>query len=149
MKREEFLNKLGISLVTICAGSCLAACGKSDSGSPSNNTGVPPVTPPPAGTSFTIDLNNELKNVGESKTSNGIILVRITTGNATSAFTAVQVACPHEGTSVGYSINQARFICPNHGSQFTNSGTLLNGPATSNLKPYAITLTGTTLTVTV
>lgn len=143
MNREEFLAKLGISLATVCVGGCLAACGKDETGSPSTIT----ITPP-SNVSFAIDLNTELKNVGDSKISNGVIVVRTSAGSTASSFTAVQVACSHEGTSIGYSSTQGKFICPNHGSQFSNTGAVLVGPATASLKSYSLAITGSTLIVT-
>lgn len=144
MKREEFLSKLGISLVAVCAGGCLAACGKGDTGSPSGGTNVPV----PTNINFTVDLNTEIKNVGDSKVVSSVIVVRTAAGNTVGSFTAVQVACTHEGTSIGYNTNQARFICPNHGSQFANSGAVLVGPATASLKSFNIAIAETTMTVT-
>jgi Rieske Fe-S protein len=74
--------------------------------------------------------------------------VRTAAGNAASSFTAVQVACSHEGTSIGYSTTQGSFVCPNHGSTFSKTGAVTTGPATTNLKQYSISITGSTLTVT-
>ncbi|HEY1023994.1 MAG TPA: Rieske 2Fe-2S domain-containing protein [Sphingobacteriaceae bacterium] len=144
MKRDEFLTTFGIGLAAVCTG-CLSACSKGgDDGGPSPIT--PP--PPPAGVNITLDLNNDIKNVGDSKIVSGIIVVRLAAANAPASFTAVQVACTHEGTSIAYNANQGRFICPNHGSQFSTSGTVQMGPATSNLKKYTIAINGTTLTIT-
>ncbi len=143
MKREEFLSKLGISLVTVCAGCCLASCGKGDTGTPTTTT----ITPP-AGVNFAFDLSSDLRNIGDFKTNSGVIVVRIATGNTVSAFTAVQLACTHEGTSIGYSPTQGKFICPNHGSEFSNSGTVLTGPATKSLKAYTLAISGNSLVIT-
>lgn len=143
MKRDEFLTKLGIGFTAVCTG-CLSACGKSDA-TPSGG-GV--VVNPPANVNFTANLDTELVNVGDSKTGSGIIVVRLSAGNAASSFTAVQLACTHEGSSIGYSRTQGQFVCPNHGSTFSNSGTVVLGPAVTNLQKYAITINGSTLTVT-
>ena len=43
---------------------------------------------------------------------------------------------------------QGNFVCPNHFSEFSTSGAVTKGPATSNLKKYNIAITGNTLTVT-
>ncbi|MDF3077293.1 MAG: Rieske 2Fe-2S protein [Sphingobacteriaceae bacterium] len=147
MKRDEFLSQLGISFVAVCAGSCLAACGKGDTGTPSTGGGTVTPPKPPTNVGFTVDLNTELRNVGDSKVSNGVIVVRTAAGNSVSSFTAVQVACTHEGSSIGYSANQGKFVCPNHGSEFSNSGSVITGPATASLKTYAIAISGTTLSV--
>lgn len=149
MERNEFLSTLGIGALGICMGSCLAACSKSDSAAPGGNNNPPGTNNPPAGTTFTTDLSTSLTNIGDTKVSNGIILARIAAGNAVSSFTAVQVACTHEGTSINYNNGQGVFVCPLHGSIFSKTGTVVQGPAVSALKQYAISISGTTLTVTV
>lgn len=150
MERKEFLAKFGITMAAVCAGCSLYSCGSSPSDDPSpapgGGTGT---TPPPAGSGalFTVNLDSELKNIGDFKVSNGVILVRLAAGAAATAFTAVQVACTHEGTSINYNTAQGKFICPNHGSQFSTSGSVLVGPAAQALKSYAVAVTGSTLTV--
>jgi len=145
MDRKDFLSSFGMGLAAVCAGGCLASCSKKDS-TPGGGGPLPP--PPPSGVLFTIDLTGEIKNVGESVTRSGVIVVRLATGTAVSAFTAVQVACTHQGTAINFNSTQGNFICPNHGSQFTTAGVVLNGPANSNLQKYNIAVTGNTLTVT-
>ena len=146
MEREEFLSKLGIGALAVCMGCSMVACSKSGDANPStgNNTNTPP-----AGTTFSVDLSSSLTAVGDSKVSNGIILVRIAAGSAVSSFTAVQGACTHEGTAINYNNSQGLFICPLHGSEFSKSGALIQGPATTSLKQYAVAIAGSTLTVTV
>jgi cytochrome b6-f complex iron-sulfur subunit len=145
MEREEFLSKLGIGALAVCMGCSMVACIKSNT-SPSTGNGT---NPPASGTTLTADLGSSLTNIGDSKVSNGIILVRIAAGNTVSSFTAVQVACTHEGNSINYNASQGLFICPAHGSEFSKSGALIQGPATTSLKQYTITISGSTLTVTV
>jgi cytochrome b6-f complex iron-sulfur subunit len=144
MKRDKFITTLGIGFTAVCTG-CLYACSKGDDTTPSGGGGV--VVTPPANVNFTTNLDTELLSVGESKLSSGVILVRIAAGNAATSFTAVQLACTHEGTSIGYNKNQGQFVCPNHGSTFTNSGVVTVGPATANLKKYTVAISGSTLTV--
>ncbi len=86
--------------------------------------------------------------MGDSKVLNGVILVHIASGNTPSSFTAVQVACTHEGTAIGYNAAQSKFVCPNHGSQFSQTGQVTLGPAATNLKAYTVTINGTIATVT-
>lgn len=149
MDRQEFLSKFGMGLAAVWAGCSLVSCGsevKNDDPTPGNNTGNNNSNPP-TGTLMSADLNSELKNVGESKIANGIIVVRLAGGNAPESFTAVQVACTHQGVSVGYSNAQGRFVCPAHGSQFSSTGSVLQGPATAALKQYTITINGSTLLI--
>ncbi|OCX50248.1 hypothetical protein BEL04_23345 [Mucilaginibacter sp. PPCGB 2223] len=145
MERQEFLSKLGIGVAAVCVGCAFASCSKSNNG-PSSSGGNAPA--PGSGTVFTADLNTELTSVGQNKVSNGVILVRIAAGNVASSFTAVQVACTHEGTAINYNTGQGIFICPNHGSEFSTNGSVLLGPAAANLQKYNVSIAGNILTVT-
>jgi cytochrome b6-f complex iron-sulfur subunit len=49
--------------------------------------------------------------------------------------------------TVNYNSGSNQFVCPRHNSQFTSTGTVVSGPAPSNLRQYQTTLSGTTLTV--
>lgn len=142
MERSEFLAQLGVSLAAVCAGCSIASCGGSKSQDPS------PKPPTGSGELINVNLDDELKNIGEFKVKSGVILVRLSSGNAANAFSAVQVACTHEGTAINYNATQGKFICPNHGSQFGINGNVLVGPAAVALKKYAVVVKGNTLTVT-
>jgi cytochrome b6-f complex iron-sulfur subunit len=142
MDRKDFISTLGFSVAAVCTG-CLAACSKSGSAASSTGGGAPP-----ASVNFSINLNNQLLNVGDQMVNGGVILARIAAGNNDSDFTAVQVACTHQGTSINYVVAQNQFVCPLHGSIFSTSGSVVQGPAASSLKKYNITITGSTLTVT-
>jgi Rieske Fe-S protein len=144
MDRKEFLSNFSLGLAAVCAGGCLASCSKGDAGSPGGGTGPTP----PAGTSFTVDLATEIKDVGASITKKEVIVVRLAEGNDVSSFTAVQVACTHQGTAIDYDASKGNFVCPNHGSQFTTTGAVINGPATASLKKYKIAISGDTMTIT-
>ena len=143
MDRKKFISKFGLGVAAICTGGCLASCSKSSSDGPGGGGPTPP-----SGVSFTVDLNNEIKTVGDSVIRNGVIVVRLGAGATASSFTAVQVACTHEGTAINFNANQTRFICPNHGSQFTPEGAVLNGPASRDLKKFSISIASNTMTVT-
>lgn len=147
MERHEFLSRLGIGILATCAGCSLVSCGgKSNDPGPSTGGGV---THPGKGSGnvFTTDLNTQLPNIGDSTVQQGIILVRIAAGNTAAAFTAVQVACTHQGTSINYNNGKGIFICPLHGSEFSKTGTVVQGPATLPLQKYTVTVDGNTLTV--
>lgn len=142
MERNEFLAKLGISLAAVCTSCSLASCGGS------KDTDPTPDPPKGNGALLSVNLDSEMKNIGEFKVANGIILVRLASGNTANAFSAVQVACTHQGTAINYNAAQGKFICPNHGSQFNTSGAVLVGPAATSLKKYPVAVKGSTLTVT-
>ena len=136
MERREFLGSLSGPVVAVCA-VCMGACSKSSGGSN--------VTAPTA--NFTIDLATNLSGIGSTIVQDGVIVVRLAAGNSVSSFTAVQVACTHEGTNINWNTGQNKFICPNHGSTFTSGGSVTLGPASSNLKVYNLSINGTILTV--
>jgi cytochrome b6-f complex iron-sulfur subunit len=149
MEREEFLSKLGIGALAACMGCSLLACGsKQSSPGPNVDTNAPGPPAAGSGTVFSADLSNSLSNIGDSTTNNGVILVRIASGNMATSFTAVQVKCTHEGAAINYNSNQAIFICPLHGSEFSQNGSVILGPAASSLKKYTVTVNGNVLTVT-
>jgi cytochrome b6-f complex iron-sulfur subunit len=146
MEREEFLSKLGIGALAVCMGCSLVACGSKQNDPTIVTAPTAPATG--SGTVFTVDLGTMLPNIGDSNTMNGIILVRIAAGNITSSFTAVQVKCTHEGAAINYNTDQSIFICPLHGSEFSQNGSVIQGPALTALQKYAVTINGNTLTVT-
>jgi Rieske Fe-S protein len=100
-----------------------------------------------SGNLFTLDLGTQLQNIGDSTVQKGVIVVRLAAGDTSDAFTAVQVACTHQGTSINYNTGQKIFICPNHGSEFNQQGAVLLGPAVLPLQKYKVTISGTQLTV--
>ena len=145
MKRRQFLGSLGSPVLAVCA-VCMGACSKS-----SDATTTPPNTPPvipPVTTDFTINLSTSLLTVGSSLVQDGVIVVRLSTGDTVSSFTAVQVACTHQGTAINFNSSAGEFVCPNHGSRFSTSGAVTLGPAGSALKKYNMVITGTSMKVT-
>ena len=149
MERGEFISKLGLGLVMACAGCGLASCGSKGS-DPSPSAGGMIQNPPPTGTGnlFSLDLSNQLTNIGESAVQQGVIVVRIASGNAAASFTAVQVACTHQGNPIGFNQGQGIFICPLHGSEFSKTGQVLMGPAETPLHRYTVAVdSGGMLTV--
>ncbi|NCT95386.1 MAG: Rieske 2Fe-2S domain-containing protein [Chitinophagaceae bacterium] len=135
MDRRKFLSNLGTPVVAACA-VCMGACSKSNSSGSGGGSA-----------NFTVDLSSQLLGVGSSLVSNGVIIVRLATGNVPASFSAVQVNCTHEGTAINYNAASNQFICPNHGSTFTTSGAVTLGPANRNLKQYTISISGNTMTV--
>jgi len=144
MDRSEFISKLGLGLVVVCTGCSLASCG-SKSSDPTAQGGNPP--PAGGGNLFSVDLNSELMNVGDSKVEDSVILVRIGNTNTAASFTAVQLACTHQGTAINYNAQQGIFICPAHGSEFSKTGQVLMGPAATPLHEYTVTIVSNMLTV--
>lgn len=140
MKRNEFLTALGISASTVIFAPFLTSCSKS-------STEPDPGPGGGGGVDFTLDLslpaNSALNSNGGSMLKSGVIIARTSTG----IFVAVASACTHEGYTIMFESANNRFHCANHGSNFNTNGSVVNGPATTALKMYNTSLTGTSLRV--
>jgi cytochrome b6-f complex iron-sulfur subunit len=109
---------------------------------PGTNTGGTP----PAGSSINLDLslseNSALTAKGSSKIVQNILLI-----NTGTNIVALSSICTHQGCTVGYNPSRGDIECPCHGSVFSTSGSVLNGPATSPLRSYSVAETGNVLTI--
>ncbi len=139
MERRHFLGTLSAPVIVACA-ACLGACSKS--GTSSNNVTAP------TNVNFTVDLSASITTIGASIIQSGVIVVRLAAGNTVPSFSAVQVACTHEGTNVNFNNTTRQFNCPNHGAVFTSAGAVVTGPATRPLQPFNMAISGNILTVT-
>ncbi|WAC11354.1 QcrA and Rieske domain-containing protein [Dyadobacter pollutisoli] len=158
MKRGQFLRSLGLSTSTLmafyCLGTTMTACGSKDDDpdpvdpnpNPGGGTGVTGTTTG-GSINFTVDLtiNSSLKTAGEYKIF-GDVLVAFTTN---STYVALTKICTHEGNPVQYRKSSNDIMCPTHGSEYSITGTVTQGPAPAPLKTYTVTLSadGKTLTV--
>jgi len=136
MNRHDFLSVLGVSAGTVIFAPFLASCSKNSSVLGTGGT-----------VDFTLDLtlpaNASLNSNGGSLLKSGVIVARTSAG----AYIAVSSACTHQGSTINFNSAGNRFICPNHGANFSTTGSVLVGPATSPLAKYNTTLTGTSLRV--
>ena len=146
MERKEFLAMLGNGAAALFAVGCLGGCSKSDSDDPQpggNNPGTGTTNKKDFTLNLALPANGSLKTPGSALISNGVIVAY----TANSSYIAVSSVCTHQGGIVGYDAAGKRFSCPVHGSNFTETGTVINGPATTALKQYKTTLTGDNLRV--
>ncbi|MFI0490323.1 Rieske 2Fe-2S domain-containing protein [Flavobacterium sp.] len=111
----------------------------------STATSIIPVTVTPTATALaTVDVSTgALATNGGFVVINKIVIARTVTGT----FLAVAAACTHQGTNVKYVLANNNFHCPNHGAEFSSTGVVTKGPATTNLTLYKTVLTGTSLSV--
>ena len=138
MDRKDFLSQVGVGAAAFLAPICLggiAGCGKS------SNDSTPSA---PSNVDFTLDVSSgALASNGGFLVSQGILVARTNAG----AFLAVSAACTHQGTNVNYNAANNNFVCPSHFSEFSSSGMVTLGPATTNLKSYNTSLTNSTLRI--
>jgi cytochrome b6-f complex iron-sulfur subunit len=94
----------------------------------------------------------EIPRVGLGE--HGVAVTRL----STTAVVAVSMECTHQGCKVALPGSPsgnptcewpgANLNCPCHCSSFTTTGTVVNGPATRNLKTYAARIVGSEVVVT-
>ena len=139
MDRKEFFSKalLGGSVLFL-APAVFESCSKGSTPAPATPSSSNPQV---------IDLSSatysSLQTVGGYAYSGDIIIIR--TGQ--SSYVALSKICTHQGCTVDYSSSSKSIICPCHGSVFNTSGSVLQGPAFSPLKTYAVSVSGTSLTI--
>jgi len=144
MERKDFIEQVGLSGAAILIFGCMQGCSKSD-GTTTNNNG----NNNNATVDFTIDISKSpydaLKNIGGFYVEpiTNVIVVKTTA----SEIIAVSAICTHQQASITYQANNNRFYCAAHGSVFSTTGAVTTGPATTALKKYQTTLTGTVLRV--
>lgn len=136
MNRKEFLHRsfVGLTVLTSASAACACLTGCSSSTAPEN-------------VDFTLDLNDAanaaLRSVGGSRNINGVIVVCASNGS----YIAVQSSCTHEGATLTWQQTNKRFFCPEHGATFAQTGSVLGGPAKSNLVSYNVTVDGSLIRV--
>ena len=146
--RREFCLHACQAASLVAAGALLQAC-SGNSTSPSGSTTLPTINASAAaGTlTLTIDAASPLAAVGSAA------LVQSTAGNALvsrtaqDSFTALTAVCTHEACTVT-SVSGQIYVCPCHGSQFSATGGVVKGPATSPLRQFSTRFAGNVLTVT-
>ena len=66
---------------------------------------------------------------------------------AASTFVCLSRRCTHQQCTVAYSASGGTLNCPCHGSKFTTTGSVAQGPASTPLHSYATTFDGTNVVV--
>ncbi len=151
MKRNDFLNTLSGGLILVCAGSCMVSCSTSEDNP--DGTPRPPTPTPTAGTKVSVALSS-MPNVGDQKTSGGVLFFRIAEGDMASSFIATESICPHQGGALVWRVNDNRIQCQLHAATYNTSGEVLRGPQNSSgstrmLKIYAKTIENGNLIATI
>ena len=140
MNRRELLRSIAAgTTVVFVVPSLLTSC-EEETIDPDDNSGSNT-------DELTIDLTegkySDLGNAGGSVIEGSIIII-----NTGDGFLALSSKCTHSGCTVNYDHSSGNLPCPCHGSVFSTSGSVLNGPADSPLKKYDITQEGDILTIT-
>ena len=153
MSQETDITRRAFCVQACQAASCLAvgalaaACGGGGS-APSN---VPQLTMMNGSVSgrtiqVQIDSSSPLASVGGAamvRSSGGAFLVA-RTGQET--FSALTTVCTHETCKIT-GFDNSNFVCPCHGSRFSTTGRIVNGPANAALRSFATSFADNLLTI--
>ena len=149
MERKEFIEQVGLSAASVLIFGCMQACSKSDSMTNSQSNNNNNNTNNNTTIDFTINITEaayaSLNTTGGfyvDKTKNIIIAKTLS-----NEFIAVSSLCTHQQATVDFQANNNRFYCSAHGSTFSTTGAVTNGPAAVALKQYKTTLTGNNLRI--
>ena len=147
MERKDFIEKVGLSVASVLVFGCMQSCSKSETATPNEPSGSNTNTV--KNIDFTINITGapytNLNTAGGFYVdrTNSIIIAR----TLTNEFIAVSSICTHQQVTLDFEANNNRFYCSGHGSTFSTTGTVLNGPAGAPLKQYKTALSGNNLRV--
>ena len=131
------------------AGAVLEGCGGGGPTSPSGLANLATVNGTVGNSAITvaIDASSPLAAVGGAallQSSIGTFLIARTAQDSFSVLTGI---CTHQRCTItGFA--SGRFVCPCHGSNFSTSGTVLNGPAVIALRQFPSSFANGVLTFT-
>lgn len=131
MHRRDFLNTAGFGIVTACVGCTYKS-----------------MQVPNQSAQITIDVQKDLPQVGSWIIQKGVIIVRRSLPLFGSSFIAFQSECTHAANPLKWNETSQEFQCQLHGSIFSITGNVINGPANRALKSYPVQLNGQSLIIT-
>jgi Rieske Fe-S protein len=149
--RKEFLIRLAVGGVAVGASSAIASFLASCSlPTQPQGSSLPTSSGTLSSNKVTVDISS-----GSPLAQNGFAIVQYTGGSLLVARTddgvyhAMTSICPHQRCSIDqYNSGSKEFVCPCHGSRFNTTGGVTNGPASTALKQYVTSVSGTQLIIT-
>ena len=150
--RRAFCTNAGqaFTLVSLASlGGVLSGCGGSSSTGPSDVPQLPTVASSIIGSTITltIDANSPLNAVGGAALVQASGQSFLVSQTSAGSFTALTAICTHEGCIVS-GFQSSRYVCPCHGSTYTTSGSVVQGPAVQSLKSFVTKFANNVLTIT-
>ena len=138
MNRRDLIRNIATGSLTLFVVPAVITSCEEDVPDPDENN--------PGGNVLSIDLTDNkyssLAAAGGSFVEEGIIII-----NTGDGFIALSSVCTHQGCQVGYNHSNTNLPCPCHGSVFSTTGSVLEGPADSPLKKYEVTQEGDVLSI--
>lgn len=137
MQRRNFIGNLAKGAGTlIVLPTLITACEEDPIGDPNGNNGDMLVL------DLTEAQNSALLSAGGFIIRDNIIVI-----NSGGNYIALSSVCTHSACQVTYSATNNNLPCPCHGSLFSISGSVLNGPADAPLETYPVTENGDVLEI--
>jgi cytochrome b6-f complex iron-sulfur subunit len=137
MTRRDLIQKVLIGGTTILAAPALLESCSKESDPPDNNNNGNKIT-----LDLTVPTYSVLNTAGGS-----LVYLNLIIANTGSGFVALEKVCTHAGCTVNYDSVAKEFPCLCHGSKFSLTGSVVNGPATVALKQYTVSKSGDILTI--
>ena len=150
--RKEFLLQLAVGSATLGASAAIASFLASCSvPTDPQGTSLPTSSGTESGNKVTVDISS-----GSPLAQNGFAFVQFSGGSLLVARTddgvyhAMTAICTHQACTINqFSSGSKEFICSCHGSRFSRTGAVTNGPAAVALKQYVTSVSGNQLIITV
>lgn len=148
--RREFCAFACQAASAVAAGTLLTGCGSSST-SPSG-ADAPQLTSVSAAVSgptvtLAIAAGSALATVGGAAVISSSIGTFLAFRASDTVVNVVTARCTHDACTVS-GFQSSQYVCPCHGSRFTTTGAVVNGPAGSPLSQFASTFANGTLTFT-
>ncbi|MCC5941261.1 MAG: ubiquinol-cytochrome c reductase iron-sulfur subunit [Balneolaceae bacterium] len=153
VSRKEFLKTAGSLTILSTLGIGIYGC----SSSTDAVNGQPPQVPSDDGAisitsgGNTIEIDLTKDSVSDLLAQGGWLLITAANtlivnvdGDNYRSFTSV---CTHQGCSTNWQFSNNLFECTCHGSRFDTSGSVVRGPAASNLTEFTVTVEGNKITI--
>lgn len=155
LTRREFFTKTcqGAAIISVptLLSSILESCSNNSNPVSASSSGLQTIQATANNNNITlnIDSSSPLSAVGSAaliQFSNGNLLVDRT---AQDTFNALSAICTHQGCLItNYDSGNKQFVCPCHGSKFSSTGQVVQGPAPRDLGKYQTQFNGTQLNIT-
>jgi cytochrome b6-f complex iron-sulfur subunit len=139
MERKDFIKKAALGGSILFTGAAFFSSCSDGAGDDIDDINKP----------VNIEINlddpgfSALKTVGGYTYKDKIIIIRATENQ----YIALSSSCTHEQFTVIFNKDSNEILCNNHGSRFNTNGNVINGPATTSLKRYTVTIDGNTLRI--
>lgn len=153
VSRRNFLKKSGsIAVMSLFGVSFFTSCADEEEVLPDNNANNNNPSPP-EDTGITVNSDSvviDLNQVAVLNNEGGWLLIlsaQMLVINVGGSFNSLTSVCTHSGCDRNWSLNNNEFVCSCHGSRFTTSGDVVQGPANQPLRQFTNSRDGDILTI--